>query len=104
MAQKFLYRQKLFWVLKPERLCARLSSRNHIGPLELSRIGWLDVPHRVAQLKPNLVHTIAYNHCPTYLQENFQITVIGITQGIVIKISKPQVAIVKLEVPSSTLA
>ena len=57
-----------------------LSPRSHIGPVELGRrIGWLDVAHRVAQLKLKLVlHIIAAHHI---FRNIFSGTIIDTTLG-----------------------
>ena len=34
-------------------------------------MNWLDVHHRVLQLKLTKVHSIFYNNCPVYLKDNF---------------------------------
>ena len=56
---------------KLARYVLNLSPRSHIGPEELSNIGWLDVQHRANQLKLNHIHAIYNNTCPEYLLNNF---------------------------------
>jgi hypothetical protein len=57
---------------KIARFVLNLGPRQHIGPMELTKIGWLNVQSRVAQLKLNIVHSIFHRQCPPYLLENFE--------------------------------
>ena len=56
---------------KIARFVLNLPPRSHIGPEELDNIGWLDVQHRVSQLKLNHVFTIYTENCPSYMLTNF---------------------------------
>ena len=53
------------------RFVNNFHNRHHVGPEELENLNWLDVVHRVAQLKMSHVHNIFYNKCPEYLSEHF---------------------------------
>ena len=48
-----------------------LGSRDHVGPEELDKVGWLDVSHRAAQQQLHHVHNIFYSRSPGYLGLNF---------------------------------
>lgn len=56
---------------KIARFVLNLGQRSHIGTLELQSLNWLSIETRVGQLKLNTVHSIFYNQCPPYLQNNF---------------------------------
>ena len=56
---------------KLARYCLNLTARSHIGPEELDSLGWLDVHHRVCQMKLTHVHKIFNNSAPKYLEHNF---------------------------------
>ena len=56
---------------KIARYVLNYGPRCHIGPEELSKIGWLNVEQRVNQLKLSHVFKIHKNKCPNYLKEQF---------------------------------
>ena len=56
---------------KIARFVLKVEPMHHIGPLEFHSLNWLNVEHRVKQLKLNIVHSIFYNLCPSYLSEFF---------------------------------
>jgi hypothetical protein len=56
---------------KVVRFILELGPREHIGQLELNKVGYLCVKDRVSQLGLNLAHNIFYDRCPTYLKTDF---------------------------------
>ena len=53
------------------RFILNYDCRDHIGPEELEKVGWLDIQHHVVQLKLNHVHNIFNGKGPKYLMSNF---------------------------------
>jgi hypothetical protein len=58
---------------KMVRFILNLGPRHHVGPSELSKVNFLNIKSRVVQLSLNIVHSIFYDKCPSYLHENFQL-------------------------------
>ena len=56
------------------RFIYKLEPRSHIGAVEISGLGWLNVQYRVAQLKLNHMHNVFYQNCPEYLLSMFTFT------------------------------
>ncbi len=54
------------------RYILNLGPRHHIGVSELSKAGFLSIKDRVAQLSLNIVHSIYYDKCPSYMHANFK--------------------------------
>ncbi len=57
---------------KMVRYILNLGPRHHIGVSELSKAGFLSIKDRVAQLSLNIVHSIYYDKCPSYMHANFK--------------------------------
>ena len=57
---------------KMARFILDLDSRSHIGHEELEKIGILNVPKRVSQMKLGHAYKINNNTCPEYLKTNFE--------------------------------
>ncbi len=57
---------------KMVRFILNLGPRDHVGLSELSKVGFLSVKDRVAQLSLNLVHSIYHGTCPSYMLDNFK--------------------------------
>ena len=53
------------------RFILNADNRSHVGPEELDDMNWLDVHHRVCQLKLTKVHNIFYDNCPVYMKDKF---------------------------------
>ena len=57
---------------KMARFILNVDSRSHIGHEELEKIGILNVPKRVSQMKLGHAYKINNNTCPEYLKTNFE--------------------------------
>jgi len=53
------------------RFVLGMGPRDHIGQLELNRVGFLNTKDRVHQLMLNHMHNVFNNNAPDYMVENF---------------------------------
>ena len=56
---------------KTVRFIKNLGPRTTIGKQELQSLGFLNVEHKIKQLRLNHAHKIFNNKCPSYLNNNF---------------------------------
>ena len=53
------------------RFINKYNSRRYIRSSDLSKLGMLNVEHRVKQMALSHVYRISNNCCPEYMRENF---------------------------------